>query len=105
VFGLFTGANMGMSAESMLSFTTSMLPQLPGISGEITSEALELSGLPAFRVGYGWELPRSDGSRTPAHVEQYTVLDPSRLWVFSVTDDAPAADAWKPLAESFELLP
>lgn len=89
----------------MLSFTLSALPQLPGVSGEVTSETLELAGLPGFRVSYGWELPRADGTTTPAFVEQFTVIGPSGLWVFSVTDDAPRDGGWRDIAGSFELLP
>lgn len=103
-FVSFQGMNMGMSADQMRTLGVNGLKQL-GVDGEIESEALEISGMPAYHLGYAWDLPRPDGSTTPVHVDQFALVSDSMVLVFSVTDDIPWPDHGAAIASSFQLLP
>jgi hypothetical protein len=103
-FASFQGMNMGMSAQQMLTLGVSGLKQL-GVDGEIESEVMELSGTPAYHLGYAWDLPRPDGSTTPVHVDQYVLVTDDMVLVFSITDDVAWPDHAAGLADSFALLP
>jgi hypothetical protein len=103
-FASFQGMNMGMSAQQMLTLGVSGLKQL-GVDGDIESAALELAGLPAYHLGYAWDLPRPDGSTTPVHVDQYVLVTDDMVLVFSITDDVAWPDHAAGLADSFALLP
>jgi hypothetical protein len=104
-FAAFRGPNMGMDATSMLTLTLNGLERVPDVLGNVTSELIELDGTPALAVGYDWTLRLPDGTALPARVEQFTVITPETVWVFSITDDVAAPDAWRSLADSFRFLP
>ena len=103
-FASFQGMNMGMSADQMQRLGVSGLQQL-GVDGEIVAESLEISGTPAYHLGYAWDLPLAGGGTAPVYVDQYALVTPESVLVFSVTDDVAAPDGWRGLAESFALLP
>lgn len=102
-FASFEGMNMGMSAEQMRQLGVSGLRQL-GVDGEIESDVMEISGVPAYHLGYAWDLPRPDGSTTPTHVDQYVLVTDSSVLVFSITDDVAWPDHAAGIAASFELI-
>jgi hypothetical protein len=103
-FASFQGMNMGMSAQQMLTLGVSGLKQL-GVDGDIEQDVMEISGVPAYHLGYAWDLPRPDGSTTPVHVDQFVLVTDSTVLVFSITDDVALPDHGAAIASSFELLP
>ena len=103
-FASFQGMNMGMSAAQLQQLGVSGLQQL-GVDGEIVAETLEISDTPAYHLGYAWDLPLPEGGTAPVYVDQYALVTPESVLVFSVTDDVAAPDGWRGLADSFALLP
>jgi hypothetical protein len=104
-FTAFKGANLGMGAEQLLRLTLQGLPQV-GVTGEVTTELLSVGDVPGYILHYDWSLPGSAGApATPVHIDQLTVVTDQSVWAASVTDDAPAPDAWSALLGSFRLVP
>jgi hypothetical protein len=96
-FASFQGMSMGMSAEELLRLTKAGMSQV-GVTGEVEEELLTIAGLPGYALGYDWALPMGDGTKAPVHVDQYTIVAPDRVLVFSVTDDAAWPDHGRALA-------